>query len=99
MNAIQVILHRILIMIAIQVFRHAEGSSKILLFSTSAFTSYFWEKFLVCLWMLTALKQGLAACCARLKSRNGKAFLFISVASNNELSKWDTEDNKRFQLT
>lgn len=53
----------------------------------------------VCLWMLTVMKQGTAAHCARLKNMNGKAFPFISVVSNNELSKWDTVDNKRLQQT
>lgn len=53
----------------------------------------------ICLWMLTVMKQGTAAHCARLKNMNGKAFPFISVVSNNQLSKWDTADNKRFQRT
>lgn len=49
--------------------------------------------------VLTAMKWGTAACCARLKNMNGKVFPFISVVSNNELTKWDTEDNKRLQRT
>jgi len=53
----------------------------------------------VCMWMLTSMKQGTAACCARLKNLNGKAFPLISVVSNNELRKWDAEGNKRFQQT
>lgn len=44
MNTIQVTLHRVLMVIATQVFRHAQGSSTIL-FSTSAFTNSFWENF------------------------------------------------------
>lgn len=99
MNTTQVILHRVLITVTTQVFRHVQGSSKIL-FSRSAFTNYFWENFFRSLLeVLTATKQGTAACCTRLKNMNGKVFPFIAAVSNNELNKWDTENNKRLQQT